>query len=252
MDAEIGAKDYAAGHIPGAQYANLNTDLSSPVIAGKTGRHPLPDRNKFIETVRRFGIENSQPVVAYDANNGAYACRLWWMMRWLGHDNVMVLDGGFDAWQAAGFDVTNEVPTTTSETVSATTFTPSESLVQLIGADALLDSGYQMTDARDPARFRGEMEPIDPVSGHIPGATCLPFVENMAGGLFKSAEQLRAQFVAAGLSASEPTICYCGSGVTACQNALALCHAGMPEPILYPGSWSEWIIDPNRPIATGE
>lgn len=247
LDAEIGGQEYAAGHIPGAQYANLNTDLSSPVIKGQTGRHPLPLRDQFIKTVGRFGIENGQTVVAYDANNGAYASRLWWLMRWLGHDNVMVLDGGFDAWIAEGF------ATTTAVTGLPTSqFKAAESLVQSVSADALLNSAYQITDARDPARFRGEVEPIDPIAGHIPGATCLPFAENMEAGRFKSPAQLRDQFVAAGLSTTEPTICYCGSGVTACQNALALCHAGMPEPILYPGSWSEWIIDSDRPIATGE
>jgi thiosulfate/3-mercaptopyruvate sulfurtransferase len=247
MDAEIGEQEYAEGHIPGARYAHLNRDLSGVILAGKTGRHPLPDRNVLVETVRRLGISNQQTVIAYDANTGAYAARLWWLLRWLGHDNVMVLDGGMDAWQADQLPVTKTVP---SEAPS--TFEPSNSLVRSTEAADLLTTEHQITDARDEARFRGEVEPIDSVAGHIPGATCLPFVDNLEQGRFKSAEALRARFIAAGLSSTEPTVCYCGSGVTACHNALALLYAGMPEPILYAGSWSEWITDPERPIATGE
>ena len=247
MDAEVGANEYAAGHIPGAQYANLNHDLSSTIVPGETGRHPLPDRDVFIATVGKFGITNDHTVVAYDANNGAYAARLWWMMRWLGHSDVLVLDGGFDEWQAVGYETSQEVPA-----IASALFVASDSLVQTINADKLLDTSYIITDARDPARFKGEVEPIDPVAGHVPGAICLPFVENLENGVFKAPEQLKAQFAAAGLSTTEPTVCYCGSGVTACHNALAICIAGLPEPILYPGSWSEWITDPARPIATGE
>jgi thiosulfate/3-mercaptopyruvate sulfurtransferase len=247
MDAEVGANEYAAGHIPGAQYANLNHDLSSTIVPGETGRHPLPDRDVFIATVGKFGITNDHTVVAYDANNGAYAARLWWMMRWLGHGDVLVLDGGFDEWQAVGYETSQEVPA-----IASALFVASDSLVQTINADRLLDTPYTITDARDPARFKGEVEPIDPVAGHVPGAICLPFVENLENGVFKAPEQLKAQFAAAGLSTTEPTVCYCGSGVTACHNALAICIAGLPEPILYPGSWSEWITDPARPIATGE
>jgi thiosulfate/3-mercaptopyruvate sulfurtransferase len=247
MDAEVGANEYAAGHIPGAQYANLNHDLSSTIVPGETGRHPLPDRDVFIATVGKFGITNDHTVVAYDANNGAYAARLWWMMRWLGHGDVLVLDGGFDEWQAVGYETSQEVPA-----IASALFVASDSLVQTINADRLLDTSYTITDARDPARFKGEVEPIDPVAGHVPGAICLPFVENLENGVFKAPEQLKAQFAAAGLSTTEPTVCYCGSGVTACHNALAICIAGLPEPILYPGSWSEWITDPARPIATGE
>ena len=247
MDAEIGEQQYAAGHIPGARYAHLNRDLSGPIQPGKTGRHPLPDRDTFTNTVRQLGIEKDQTVVAYDADTGAYAARLWWLLRWLGHANVMVLDGGMNAWQADQLPVTKTVPGTTG-----TKFEPTQSLVKSIEAADLLTTEFQITDARDRARFRGEVEPIDPVAGHIPGATCLPFVDNLEAGRFRTPETLRSSFIAAGLSSTEPTVCYCGSGVTACHNALALLHAGMPEPILYPGSWSEWITHPDRPIAKGE
>tara|TARA_R110002072_G_scaffold31735_5_gene97527 strand:+ start:7790 stop:8632 length:843 start_codon:yes stop_codon:yes gene_type:complete len=247
LDAHVGEQEYRASHITGAQYAHLNQDLSGPVTPGQTGRHPLPDRSVLIKTIQKFGINNHQPVVAYDGGNGAYAARLWWLLRWLGHEEVFVLDGGFEAWQRAGFASTTEIPA-----VIKGEFNGSQSLVQIIEADAIVASQYTVTDARDPARFRGEVEPIDPIAGHIPGAKNLPFTDNMAStGTFKTSEALTTQFLEAKLSETNPTICYCGSGVTACHNILALIHSGFPEPILYPGSWSEWVTNPQRPIATG-
>jgi thiosulfate/3-mercaptopyruvate sulfurtransferase len=266
MDAAVGKTQYLASHIPDAAYAHLNDDLSGEVVPGTTGRHPLPERQAFVSTVQRLGIHNKQLVVAYDADNGAYAARLWWLLRWLGHDQVVVLDGGFAAWQAADLPVSTAQTQTQTQTQlqtelqtqrqakkKASNFQPSASLVNTVAAADLLNTQYRITDARDAARFRGEVEPIDPIAGHIPEAVCLPFSQNMsAAGTFKSADELRSQFLSAGLDENVPTICYCGSGVTACHNAIALIHAGFPEPVLYPGSWSEWITDANRPIATGE
>ncbi|MGK0473785.1 MAG: thiosulfate/3-mercaptopyruvate sulfurtransferase [Candidatus Azotimanducaceae bacterium] len=259
MDATIGKTQYSTSHIPGAVYADLNEDLSSPVIAGVTGRHPLPERQKFVSTVRQLGIHNRQLVIAYDADNGAYAARLWWLLRWLGHDQVVVLDGGFAAWQAGGLPTSKptqrrrEAEPGQSLKQQTSEFEAADPLVNTITAADLLHTNYSVTDARDAARFRGEVEPVDPIAGHIPGAVCLPFSQNMnPTGTFKSAQELRSQFLSAGLDEHAPTICYCGSGVTACHNAIALIHAGFPEPVLYPGSWSEWITDASRPIVTGE
>jgi thiosulfate/3-mercaptopyruvate sulfurtransferase len=247
LDPDVGAAEYLAGHIPGAQYAHLNQHLSGPLVPGTTGRHPLPKRPEFIKTIQHFGINNHQMVVAYDGGNGAYGARLWWLLRWLGHDQVVVLDGGFKAWQDAGLDTSSAVPD-----AATSQFKDADSLVLSIEAEAILTANTAVTDAREPARYRGEVEPIDPVAGHIPGARNLPFTENLnADGSFKSTEALKARFLKAELSQQSPTICYCGSGVTACHNILALVHAGFPEPILYPGSWSEWVTDPKRPVAIG-
>ena len=252
VDATVGKTQYLASHIPGAVYAHLNEDLSSEVILGTTGRHPLPDRQQFVSTVQQLGIHNKQLVVAYDAGNGAYAARLWWLLRWLGHGQVVVLDGGFAAWQAADLPVSADLTQQQSKE-EASRFQASDSLVKTVAAADLLHTEYRITDARDADRFRGEVEPIDPIAGHIPAAICLPFSQNMnPAGTFKSADELKSQFLSAGLDENAPTICYCGSGVTACHNVIALVHAGFPEPVLYPGSWSEWITDANRPIATGE
>ena len=256
MDANIGKTQYLTSRIAGALYAHLNEDLSSPVIPGKTGRHPLPERQQLVASVQQLGIHNQQLVVAYDADNGAYAARLWWLLRWLGHDQVVVLDGGFAAWQADDQPISTTPIEHRSQSQSQkqpSEFKASDSLVKTVAARDLLNTQYRVTDARDAARFRGEVEPIDPIAGHIPGAVCLPFSQNMTpNGTFKSTQELKSQFLSAGLDEAVPTICYCGSGVTACHNALALVHAGFPEPILYAGSWSEWITDASRPIATGE
>lgn len=268
LDSTVGKSQYLASHIPSAVYAHLNEDLSSKVIPGTTGRHPLPERQQFVSTVQQLGIQNKQLVVAYDADNGAYAARLWWLLRWLGHDQVAVLDGGFAAWQAAGLPASAapaqlDLPLDSKPQpqhqlqpqtkAGESNFKASASLVKTVAAADILNTEYSITDARDAARFRGDVEPIDPIAGHIPEAVCLPFIQNMnPAGTFKSAAELRSQFLAAGLDKGAPTICYCGSGVTACHNAIALVHSGFPEPILYPGSWSEWITDANRPIATGE
>ena len=242
-----GANAYAENHIPAAQFADLNRQLSAPVIPGKTGRHPLPTRDSFLRQVRQWGVTPGAQVVAYDDGNGVFASRLWWMLRWLGHKSVAVLNGGIAAWHEAGFATTAEV-----QQFEATAFLAQSPLTKSVNADELLSQPGLLTDARDLPRFTGETEAIDPVAGHIPGAICLPFVENLKDGVFKPAGELRQRFHDAGIRADSQVTCYCGSGVSAAHNILALLHAGFNEPILYAGSWSEWITDPDRPIARGE
>jgi len=239
-----GPGQFREAHVPGAQYANLNEDLSAPVVPGKTGRHPLPEREWFLEKVRSWGATNDAQVIVYDEMSGAFAARLWWMFRWLGHEAVAVLDGGFTQWRAMGYPVTDEV-----KTVPASDFRAGEPLTQWVSAKEVLDTDATLIDARDESRYRGEKETIDPVGGHIPGAISVPFANNLDWSQgFKSPEQLVERFRQAGVPEDGPSICYCGSGVTATHNILALVHAGYPEPALYPGSWSEWITDPDRPV----
>jgi thiosulfate/3-mercaptopyruvate sulfurtransferase len=242
---------YAQGHIPHAIQAHLDRDLSAP-IGPQTGRHPLPDVAKLAETLGRWGIDQNVQVVAYDQGNGVYAARAWWMLRWLGHTNVAVLEGGFAAWQEAGLPVATETASR-----NARTFTPRPQAGAFLSAaqvqQALASNSIALIDARGADRFAGENETIDPIAGHVPGAVNRPFAKNIdARGRFLPAEELRRQW--ADLLATRPAsevVSMCGSGVTACHNLLALELAGMPGAKLYAGSWSEWIRDPNRPIATG-
>ena len=243
-DPDAGRAAYDAEHLPGALHADLDKNLSS-AITPETGRHPLPDRGTFAETVRDWGIRNHDQVVIYDDAPGAQSARLWWMLRWLGHANVAVLEGGFPAWQAAGQPVTTDVPT-----FERSGFEASEPITRTVTAADLPSETHCVIDARDRARFRGEVEPIDPVAGHIPGAVCRPFTDNVSDGRFADTSQIASDFNA--LTGGRDVICYCGSGVTAAHNILAMVHAGLPEPALYPGSWSEWIRDGNRPVATGD
>jgi thiosulfate/3-mercaptopyruvate sulfurtransferase len=247
LDPAAGLLAYTAGHIDGAQYVDLNRDLSAQIVPGQTGRHPLPDRETFAAQVRRWGITQDSLVVAYDADNGAYAARLWWMLRWLGHPNVVVLDGGYQAWLDAG-----QVSSTRLINLPESAFFVRPAITRQVAADELQPPQGLLLDARDRPRFEGKTEPIDPVAGHIPGAVCAPFGENLDGatGRFRSAADLRQRFNGLGATTAGDTICYCGSGVTAAHNILAMVHAGFPEPALYPGSWSEWIIDPTRPVTT--
>lgn len=247
-DVEAGHRAFEEGHIPGACYINLNTQLSAPVITGKTGRHPLPSRETFAETLGRLGVSNEHSIIAYDDASGAFAARLWWMVRWLGHAEVAVLDGGFKAWQAAGLPVTRD-----TEAVQPTKFRLRDPRSHQVTADELTPSGKLLLDARDRARYLGQSETMDPVAGHIPGAISAPFTENLtASQQLKTRDQLRERFASLGVNTGDDTICYCGSGVTAAMNILAMVHAGYGEPALYAGSWSEWITDPSRPIATDE
>lgn len=249
MDPAAGRRAYAAAHIPGAYYADMNRDLSTPHIPGVTGRHPLPAKADWIAKVQGWGIHPGIQVVLYDDNGGASAARMWWMLQWIGHAKVAVLNGGWQAWMGTSMPVTDVVPAPHKPATFDYAALPGT--VRLLTAGEIDGSKQLLLDARDPPRFRGEVEPIDPVAGHIPGASCSPFSANLnAGGAFRSVEELRAKFNEAARS-NLPVVCYCGSGVTACHNILAMTIAGLPMPALYAGSWSEWITDAQRPVAKG-
>jgi thiosulfate/3-mercaptopyruvate sulfurtransferase len=247
-DVAWGEDAYNAAHVSGAVYAHLDRDLSGPKT-GKNGRHPLPDPSTLADTLGRLGIANGVQVVAYDQDNGSFASRLWWMLRWLGHDAVAVLDGGFAKWTEEGRETRSGV-----ETPAPRTFVAAPRADMLVTADDVsalkADDSWQLVDARAPERFRGEIEPIDTVAGHIPGATNYPYQTNLDDrGAFRSPEELRAQVRGAiGNHPADRVVCYCGSGVTACHNLLALEHAGLTGAKLYAGSWSEWSSDPARPV----
>ena len=251
---EAGEQAYAQGHLPGARYAHLDRDLST-ARTGRNGRHPLPERAHFAEWAGRQGIAPGIQVVAYDDQGGAFAARLWWMLRWLGHEAVAVLNGGLPAWVAAGGTLHADTP---SATVPLASYPLSpEPAFGTVDADTLqADLGrYTVLDARAPARFRGEMEPLDPVAGHIPGARNRFYQLNLGpDGRFLPVADLRAAFTPwapSSDSLGQPLVHQCGSGVTACHNLLAAAHAGLGAGLLYPGSWSEWCADPARPVARG-
>ena len=243
-----GEAAYAQGHLPGARYVHLDRDLSAKRGAGAIngGRHPLPARETIAARFGALGVGDDTQVVLYDASGGTYAARAWWMLRWIGHANVAVLDGGLPAWQRAGGALVTTVP----PQATAAQLTLKASLVGYVDATAvqanIASAANTLIDARGPDRYDGSAETIDPVGGHIPGAINLPFAGNLdANGCFKPAEALRTRFAAA--IGGKPVIHQCGSGVTACHNLLAMKHAGLPEGVLYGGSWSEWIEDPTRP-----
>jgi thiosulfate/3-mercaptopyruvate sulfurtransferase len=254
MNLAAGREAYSAGHIPGAQFADMETELSGAkrdAAGAFRGRHPLPEKDAFVELLRRWGVDDDTQVVAYDAHGGMYAARLWWMLRWVGHGAVAVLDGGLPAWQAAGQPVVTDVPAPRAR--GGVSVRPA--LVTTVDVNAILHNvehgGKTIVDARAPDRFRGENETIDPVGGHIPGAKNRFFKDNLQpDGRFKAAEQLKAELGVA-VGDAKGAIMQCGSGVTACHNLLALEVAGMPGATLYPGSWSEWTADPKRAVATG-
>ncbi len=250
-DADAGASAYRKGHIPHARYAHLNNDLSS-AVTDQTGRHPLPDFSLLEKKMSLWGVSNQCQVIAYDDAGGAFAGRLWWLLRCLGHENVAVLDGGIKQWRQLGYALTTALPTVKPAIFKATlnkTYWLHSAQVR----DQLAAKTIKLIDARTPERYRGEQEPIDPVAGHVPGALNRPFQLNLdKRGLFLSSEELRRQFKQ--LLADTPpekTVHMCGSGVTACHNVLAMEHAGLSGSKLYPGSWSEWIRDRNRGVATG-
>lgn len=251
-DTSAGERAYAAGHLPGAHYAHLDRDLSG-AKTGRNGRHPLPGRAALAECMGRWGIAPGVPVVAYDAHGGVFAARCWWLLRWLGHAEVAVLDGGVAAWLAAGGALSTEAPSLHVAQSRPPYPAAAAPAMPTIDADALLAQlGHRrILDARAAERFRGDIEPLDPVAGHIPGATLRCFKDNLgAGGRFKDAAALRAEFDALATPAAE-VVHQCGSGVTACHNLLAMTYAGLPGSVLYPGSWSEWCSDPARPVARG-
>ncbi len=249
-DTAIGERSYREGHLPGSHYLHLDRDLSS-AKTGRNGRHPLPERSDFARTIGALGIGPGMQVVVLDAHGGVYAARLWWMLRWLGHADVAILDGGLAAWQRAGGALTDAATPAPGGPV----YPDRPSLAPTVDADGVAARPplRAVVDARSGERFRGEVEPIDPVAGHIPGALNRFHRANLdASGAFKSAGQLRAEFEAL-LAARSPgdVIHSCGSGVTACHNLFAMEHAGLAGSVLYPGSWSEWSSDPERPIARG-
>lgn len=251
-DVHAGEHAYAAAHLPGAHYLHLERDLSGPTT-GRNGRHPLPARDALARVLAAHGMTPGRQVVAYDAQGGIFTARLWWLMRWLGHEAVAVLDGGLPAWRGAGLPVTDD----TSPALPGT-FTPATPLTGTIDADALAASlpraAYLIVDARSPDRFRGENETLDPVGGHIPGALNRFFKNNLTSdGRFKPAALLREEFTALlGTVPPARAVMQCGSGVTACHHLLAMEVAGLQRAVLYPGSWSEWCADPARPVATGD
>jgi thiosulfate/3-mercaptopyruvate sulfurtransferase len=248
---ESGRRAYAAAHIPGAVYAHLDEDLAGPVSAG-TGRHPLPDPDTLAAKLGAWGAGEHTQLVAYDDGSGAYAARLWWLARWLGHDAAAVLDGGLAAWRALGLPLTTEAPRPVARRFVARP-RPGLALSTPEVAASTASGEVLLLDARAAPRFRGEVEPIDAVAGHVPGARNHPFQENLGSdGRFLPPAELRARYLRAlaGRDAAE-VVCMCGSGVTACHDLLALEHAGLHGARLYPGSWSEWIRDPARPVATG-
>jgi len=249
-DPAFGRNAYANGHIPGAFYAHLDEELSGKIIPGHTGRHPLPEPDALATLFSSWGISPGVQVVGYDDMGGAMAARLWWLLRWLGHPEVAILDGGITHWEAEGRPLSQETPSFRN-----TRFIPH--LQNNLVADAetvgqmRLDPDYVVVDSRAPERYRGEFEPIDPVAGHIPGAVNLPHISNIGpDGRFLSKETIRENFIRVmeGRDGQHCTF-YCGSGVTAAHNLLAMEYAGLHGGILYPGSWSEWITDPKRPVS---
>jgi len=253
-DVDAGEASWRAGHLPGARYLHLERDLSGAKAGAGgefRGRHPLPSCADFAATLGRIGIAPSTQVVAIDRQGGMYAARLWWMLRWMGHIDVAVLDGGVPAWTASGGALTSDAPAP----IASAPYPDRAALVGAIDATALAAElgRVRLINARAAERFRGEIEPLDKAAGHIPGATNRFFKANLgADGRFKPAAQLRTEFSALlGAQTASNTVHQCGSGVTACHNLLAMEHAGLAGSKLYPGSWSEWSADPARVVARG-
>ena len=245
-DPTEGRAEYGRHHIPGAIFLDLESDLCAPE---GPGRHPLPDATGFADLLGSQGIGNQHPVVTYDDSGGSVAARLWWMLRHLGHDRVQVLDGGYSAWWKA------EMPTTgLVHSWPAQTFVPhsrTDDMVTRQELEAQLGA-VLLLDARAPERYEGHEDPVDPVAGHIPTAISAPYAENTAtDGRFLTAPELHKRFLGLGVGDQQPVVTYCGSGVTACSNILAAVVAGLPAPLLYPGSWSDWCTTPGMPIETG-
>jgi thiosulfate/3-mercaptopyruvate sulfurtransferase len=251
MNPAAGEAAYRDGHIPGAVYAHLDRDLAAP-ISPTSGRHPLPDPKRFAALLGKWGVTDRTQVVAYDADNAAYAARLWWLARWIGHRRVAVLDGGLKAWTQSGHPTTREAPSRTPSTFQPR---PDRSLwldTKQV-AERLQQPGWRLLDARAPERYAGEIEPIDRVAGHVPGAVNHPFATNLtAEGRFAAPTELRARYERSQAGVDDGhTIVMCGSGVTACNLLLAMEAAGKTGAQLYEGSWSEWIRDPARAVARG-
>lgn len=236
LDKEVGFRQYRESHIPNAMFVSVDEDLADP--PGRRGRHPLPSKERFADFLGRSGISNESHVVVYDGGNGMFVCRLWWMLRWLGHEKVSVLDGGFAGWQEAGFETATDIPVP-----KPTEFAIGTPLTRTVTAEEVLNHRGVLVDARAEDRFQGFNETMDHTAGHIPGAICSPFLKNIGsdGKFTRNPNKFE------GVSKDADVICYCGSGVTATNNILAMLVSGFDEPALYPGSWSEWIEDPSRP-----
>ncbi|HEX4754245.1 MAG TPA: sulfurtransferase [Candidatus Dormibacteraeota bacterium] len=242
-----GLDDYLAGHLLGARFVDLDRDLAGPPGHGR-GRHPLPEAGDFEAAMRRAGVSVRRPVVVYDAGGGLSAARAWWLLRYFGHPDVRVLDGGYAAWVAAGSASSTDQPQVEEGDFTAV---PGGMPVLDAASAAQLAREAVLLDARAAERYRGEAEPVDPVAGHIPGARSAPTTDNLGSdGRFLAVTTLRDRFAAAGVQRGAPVGAYCGSGVTAAHEVLALEIAGISA-ALYPGSWSEWVSDPGRPVATG-
>ena len=245
-----GEARYRESHVPGARFAHLDNDLAARKT-GRNGRHPLPAPEQAAALFSRLGIGADRDVVVYDQGGGMYAARLWWMLRWLGHDAVAVLDGGFAKWVREGRPVTTDISVPEASAFHVRAIATTLGVEDVVRA--LADRANVLVDARAPERYRGETEPLDPVAGHIPGARNRPYAANLAAdGTFKPPETLRREFAdLLGDTPLERVTHYCGSGVTSCHNLLAMEIAGLPGTRLYPGSWSEWCADPARPVAVG-
>lgn len=251
-DTDSGFKAYQTGHIPGARYAHLNNDLSSE-MTDRSGRHPLPNPELLAEKLGRWGVGAGKQVVVYDDSFGAMACRMWWLLRWLGHDAVALLDGGYPRWLRNKLPTTNELPLVVAShfdcRLDDTMWVDSKHV-----EEALRDKTCLLVDARSEDRFNGEREMLDKVAGHVPGAVNFPFEDNLdLGGTFLPLDELR-EIYSELLDGADPAsvVQMCGSGVTACHSLIAMEYAGFKGARLYPGSWSEWITDPGRPVETGE
>lgn len=246
-----GRREYQKSHIFKAIYAHLNDDLSGPIVPGATGRHPLPSVEAISHFFSQNGLDQNSQVIAYDDAGGAMAARVWWLLRWLGHEAVAILDGGWPKWTADGYPTTDIVPTPTPRVfvprIQSEMWLTSEHVAARLG-----DHRFKLFDSRNADRYRGENETIDPIAGHIPGAISAPYADNLnPDGTFKPVEQLRARFESLlGDTPADQAAFYCGSGITAAHNLIALEYAGLGEAKLYAGSWSEWITDQSRPIAT--
>ncbi len=249
LDPHLGEQSWHRSHIPGAAYAHLERDLSDMSRKGE-GRHPWPDAETFCAKLTRWGIAPGSQVVAYDDGDGAYAARLWFLLRTLGHEKVAVLDGGWTRWTSLGLPASS-LPREPASQRYVANFDTSR-LLDAQAVEAHLAAGGMLVDARAAARFRGEEEPLDKVAGHVPGAVNRPYADNMAGGRFKPPMQLADEYRAL-LAGRDPSdvVVMCGSGVTACHNLLAMERAGLRGARLFTGSWSGWLADPRRPVATG-
>lgn len=251
-DPQGGLKNYQAGHLPNAQFADMDTQLSSPMTE-TSGRHPLPDVQTFINQLKQWGVDNDTQVIAYDDISGAFAARLWWMMRWLGHDNVAVLNGGIQKWTEAGYAISQDhveyVPGNFSGVANMDWLVDIDTVQSELTA-----SKITLIDARSSDRFTAKDQQTDPVPGHVPGAINLPFPGNLTkDGLFETPDVIKQRFT--NVIQDQPTthvVNMCGSGVTACHNLLAQAIAGLPPSKVFIGSWSQWIRDPSRPVATGD